>query len=215
MRKTKQTGHWRNGFSLIELLLAIALFAVISLLCYRALSSLLQLEQALNQQDRQWQAVMVLFDTFEQDVRNAVPRSMRISSGQSQPAWLAKTSLSQRNDAQLQFCRLLPVGSIASTFISDNASGMRRIGYRFSQGKIERLTWPLLDGIEQAGTLRLQRLPLLENVRQMQLRYLSANPTQWHDAWPVAQLDEILPRAVELRVTLSSGLQVHRLVSLE
>lgn len=214
-RNAKQRKQKQTGFSLIELLLAIALFAVISLLSYHALSSLLQLEQALNQHDRQWQSVMLLFDTFEQDVRSAVPRSMRISIGQSQQAWLAKTSLSERNDAQLQFCRMPPIARGASFSTVANASIIRRVGYRFSLGKIERLTWPLLDGISQAGTMLPERLALLENVRRMQLRYLSANPAQWHDRWPLPQQDEILPRAVELRVTLDSGQIVHRLVSLE
>ena len=122
-----------RGFTLIEALLALAIFGVIAVLAYRATAS--------------------LFSRFEADIRQAVPRSVRAGAGR-EPAWLGTMFGGQ---SALVFTRA------GSEFSPEPAPAGQRIGYRLREGTIElaiprtvRLTLTLADGarIDRWFTLR-------------------------------------------------------------
>src|SRR5512144_3334387 len=65
------------GFTLIEVLIALAIMAMLSLLGYRALAALTDSEAQLSAEAQRWRAIDALFARLEADLREAVPRAVR------------------------------------------------------------------------------------------------------------------------------------------
>ena len=80
-----------RGFTLIEALLALAIFGVIAVLSYRATASMAEGEARLSAEAQRWRTLESLFTRFEADIRQAIPRGAR-AGAQREPAWVGTRS---------------------------------------------------------------------------------------------------------------------------
>ena len=71
-------------------------------------------------------------------------------------------------------------------------ASLQRVEYRMTDGRLERLSAPMLDGAQL-----LPPAVLLTGVRDIRLRFFSAG--QWRDSWQ-PEAPDALPAAVELTV---------------
>lgn len=183
-----------RGFTLIEMLVAILILAIMAAMAYRGLNVVLDTQRRLDAENELWRGYALAFTQIGQDLNMAVPRSIRDGSDQIEPALLGKETYLNDDDAQLIF-----------TVMGDPAlpraqNDLRRVGYRLRNGKLEYLVWPSAD---LAPGVRPRVVSLLDNVEKLQFRYLD-DARQWLPTWPVAPTDSAasLPRGVE--VTLQS-----------
>ena len=84
-------------------------------------------------------------------------------------------------------------------------SSLRRIGYQLEEQELVRYAWAVLDRAQNSEPVEQS---LLDNVTEMQLRYLGAD-AEWQDSWPpvagsVAGATVILPLAVSRCQLVSS-----------
>ena len=189
-----------RGFTLIEVLLAIAIVALIAVLGYRAVASLSESETRLAAEAMRWRTLDLFFARLEGDLRQAVPRPARLSDAR-EPAWLGAADAA--GNGALAFSRAGP------EFTLEPRSAGQRLAYRYRNGAIEVLYWAGYDrprGAEPAA------YTLLDGVARFELAYL-ARDGLWADAWPRAG-DSELPRAVRVRLTLASGEVVERWLAL-
>jgi general secretion pathway protein J len=184
-----------RGFTLIEALLALAIFAVIAVLAYRATSALTDGETRLSSEAQRWRTLEALFTRFEADIRQAVPRSVRTGAAR-EPAWLGSVA---GNQSALVFTRA------GSEFSIEPAPAGRRVGYRLHEGTIELAYWRELDHSDSAQPIVY---PLVGDVAGFQLEYLTANGA-WRDRWPLLGEADV-PRAVRLTLTLADGARIDR-----
>ena len=202
-----------GGFTLVEVLVALAIFAVLSALSYRSLDALLQTRQRINEESSRWREVMLFFNRFEQDVQRHANRGIRNSNTAFEPSWKANPYMNGDDDAQLALS-ILGNPEQPGTLMDS-----RRIGYRLRGGSIEQVVWPALD---IAPGTRPMAYTVLHHVKTLQMRYLyttnsaGSKPTyQWTDRWPVAASnDGETPRAVEVKVVLHTGEPLTRLIQL-
>jgi general secretion pathway protein J len=197
-----------RGFTLIEVLIALTIFAVMSALAYRGLTSILDARDRVAQENRKWREVAVFFARLEADLVNAVARDIRNSNNLTEAAFIGNTTFAKESEGQLMFTRMGLPGA------SGTLAAPQRLGYRLKQGTIEELVWPVLDqGQRTVPTIQ----PLLERVNTLQLRYLDAS-NQWRDVWPGLSTGTTtvapLPKAVEVALTLESGEIITRLLLL-
>jgi general secretion pathway protein J len=185
------------GFTLIEVLLALAIFAVISVLAYRATAALTDGETQLSAEALRWRTLEALFARFEGDLRQAVPRASRQGSG-IEPAWLGVPADSSGN-AALVFTRA------GAEFVDDPGIAGQRIGYRLRGHAIEIAYWPRLDN---ASDVAPTVYALVDGVTAFRIAYLSRSGA-WRNAWP-AQDEPPLPRAVRVDLTLDNGEAIER-----
>ena len=80
-----------HGFTLIEVLLALAIFGVIAVLAYRATATLTESEAQLASEAQRWRTLEALFTRFEADVRQAIPRPSRTGASSELP-WVGAVS---------------------------------------------------------------------------------------------------------------------------
>jgi general secretion pathway protein J len=190
----------RSGFTLLEVLIAIAIVALLALMGYRALAALSDSEVRLSAEAARWRTLDLFFARLEADLRQAVPRPARSGAGR-EPAWLAVADAS--GDATLAFSRAGP------EFAVDPGSAGQRLGYRLRNGTVEVLYWAGYDRPRDSEPIAYA---LLSGVAQFRLSYLTADG-RWVESWPLAG-DADLPRAVRVAVTLASGEAIERWLAL-
>ena len=199
----------KNGFTLIEVLIAITIFAVMSAFAYRALSSILVARDRVAQENQKWRGVSTLFARMEADLANATARSIRNSSNLQEDAFVGKLTFGNDNEGQIMFTRMGLPGA------NGTLAAPQRLGYRIKQGSIEELVWPVLD---QGPRTVPAVYPLLSGVSTFTLRYLDTN-NAWQSSWPPLTTGPTpahnIPRAVEVALTLESGETITRLLLLK
>lgn len=188
-----------QGFTLVELLTALLILALLALMSYRSLGAVLDARDHVREESGKWRAVQAFFARFERDADLAAPRPVREGSG-SAPAWLGLPDA--RLDPRLQFTRFAAVNGVDSP---------RRVGYGLNANhQIELWVWP---GLDLAPTVRPARYAVLDGVSAFDLQYLDGRGA-WVSAWPSASGDAPIPRAVRVRVVLTSGEQIVRVFAL-
>jgi general secretion pathway protein J len=194
----------RRGFTLLEVLIAVAIVAVIALLGYRALAALSEAETRLAAEATRWRTLDLFFARLEGDMRQAVARPARSGAVREAP-WvgLVTDSGADGGDSTLAFSRAGPEFNI------EPGSAGQRLGYRLRNGTVEVLYWPSYDRPRDA---QATSYALLADVARFRLTYLARN-NAWIDSWPIAG-DTDLPRAVRVQLTLSSGETIERWLAL-
>jgi len=194
-----------GGFSLVELLVAVAVLAVLASVSFRGLNSVLDAETGVAAETRRWNELAIVTSHLGHDLSLAVDRPVRNDSGGDRPALsLRQVSGATAGDAGAQLA-LTRLGEGAS------ASGeLRRVAWRLREGVLEYLVWPAVD----AATGALPAVsPVLENVADLQLRALGDDGL-WYSAWPASSRGLGLPRAVEVQLLLAGGARISRLFPL-
>jgi general secretion pathway protein J len=190
----------RSGFTLLEVLIAIAIVALLALMGYRALSALSESESRLSAEATRWRTLDLFFARLEADLREAVPRPAR-SGAAREAAWLA--AVDAAGNGALAFSRAGP------DFAIDPGSVGQRLGYRLRNGSIEVLYWP---GYDRPRNGEPAAYALLSGVTQFRLSYLTGTGI-WVDSWPIGG-EADLPRATRVMVTLASGEEIERWLAL-
>ena len=194
-----------SGFTLIEVLVALVVFAVLSGLAYRSLSVVLDSRRHIDRENHKWREVALFFARLEQDVATAVPRPVRDAGDAVAPAVAGTPTPARAYEGQLVLTR--------TAFAADpgGAESPRRLGYRLRNGTVELLAWAVLDqGPRTAPTV----VAALRDVKEMQVRFLDRRG-QWHVQWPPAGAtapQKAVPAGVEVALTLVSGERVVRLM---
>ncbi len=192
-----------RGFTLLELLVAIGIFALISGIAYGSLTRLMNDRVRLESEHEFWRTLSLAFTRIEDDLSHSRERSVRDVIGFTQPAFRGQpTDIRAIAAPSMEFTR----GGVIS-FSSGARSDLQRVAYRLVDGTLKRLTWPVLDlGLQTAPI----ETPLLSNVEEFRVRFY-APAGAWLDLWPADGINEILPRGVELKVTLKGRGEFTRL----
>jgi general secretion pathway protein J len=202
-------GRRRNsravGFTLVELLVALAIFAIMSGFAYRALNSMLESREALAKESRKWRDVALFVGRVERDLGAVLPR--RATSALGTP--LAPLSSSVDLGPGVAGLALSRSGNM----LAGNASAApQRVAYRLNEGRVERLAWASVDAAprdEPAGT------PVLADTAALAFRFLDPKAFEWRADWGLpGNAAQALPAAVEMTLTLASGERVVRLFDL-
>ena len=177
--------HRTGGFTLIELLIALAVFAVLSVVAYGGLQVALEARQRVEAQAARLAELQLAFTVIGRDLEQAVNRPVRDEFGDRMQAMTGA-------GAQIEFTRAgwrNPAGL--------QRSELQRVGYILTGSELRRLSWPILDRTQ--GTEPRDAV-LLAGVEGFELRFLDGQG-QWLAFWPAPLADPqatALPRAVEV-----------------
>lgn len=198
-----------RGFTLLELLVALAVFAIMATAAYSGLRNVLFTRAAVEAQNRRLAAVQLAVFRLEQDVAQTVPRGVRDEYGDPQPALSGGELL----DDALTLTRAgwdNPLGQPRAT--------LQRVAYRLREGQLWRLHWDVLD---RGGPVQPREILLLDQVQEFRVRFLDGDD-EWRNDWP-PRPDERAgdppnpntpPRAVEITLTLEDWGAITRLLLL-
>lgn len=179
-----------RGFTLLELLIAIALFALLGVGTYRLLDSVLRADEATRTQEQRLRELTRGMASFERDLRQILARPVRAPYGDPRAALLGEG----RERQTLELTRggwRNPTDTLRS--------GLQRVRWEVRDGHWERHYWRVLD---QAQDSQPRAQQVLAGVSGWRLRYLNQDGI-WQDSWPDGADEHSLtqlPRAVELRL---------------
>ena len=189
-----------RGFTLIEVLLALLILAVIAVLGYRAVSSLSDSETKLSNEATRWRTLDLFFARLEGDLRQAMPRPARFGDARM-PAWIGSADVN--GNSTLEFSRAGP------EFALEAGSAGQRLAYGFHDGTVEVRYWASYD---RPLNVEPTAYPLVADIAQFHLSYLTRGG-EWSDVWPLSGEPD-LPRAVRAQLALASGESIERWLAL-
>ena len=198
-----------SGFTLLEVLVAVGIFALFSAMAYGGLLRILDTRERLETERDYWRGLTLSFLLIEDDLAQARPRSVRDPAGINPlPAFRGQPVDSRAlGDPSLEFTRG------GQMLIGDGArSDLQRVGYRLRDGTLWRLVWPALD---RPPVSEPREAPLLEQVEAMRVRFY-APAGGWVDYWPAttqsgaAPVANTLPAAVEMTLKIEGRGEIVR-----
>lgn len=196
----------QRGFTLIEIMISVIIFAIISAISYRIITSLITTKEIAGGAQEKWGSLSLINSNMGNAWNRVIPLVVRDVNGSILPALQGKPTLSGNYDSQLEMT--------LSGYVGDDVYGTtapRRIGYRFNQGSLYLVTWPQLN---RALTTVPQIDLLIDNVKSFAALYLYPDK-QWRDSWPPVGGDPtVLPKAVKIQYQLKSGESIERVKEL-
>ena len=195
-----------RGFTLLELLIAIAIFALLGLGTYRMLDSVLQTDQVTRAHEQQLRELVRAMAAFERDVLQVQVRPTRDPFGDPRAALLGEDLESPALELTRSGWRN-PLGQPRAS--------LQRVRWQLSGEQWQRRYWTVLD---QAQDSQPQIQQALDGVTQLQLRYLDQQGL-WQSSWPPLEKNpdealKVLPQAIELVLQHRRYGEVRRLLRL-
>lgn len=189
-----------GGFTLIEVLVTLVVFAIMAALAYGGLNSIARTRAALAQQQQAFHDLLRAVATLDRDLREAVQRPVSGNVGQSLPAFAG-------NSNALEFTRLGFANPQA-----EQRSNLERVLYELDDHALKRGRFLVLD---RAATTAPQLTTLRGDIDDFRLRYLDAG-NRWFDSWPPPQAarPDALPRAVEWHLVTRDYGEIVRVIEL-
>lgn len=212
------SGQWQGtsnatgqrGFTLLELLVAMAVFAVVAMMAYGGLRAVLDSRQHTDRASRSLNELQMAFTLLGRDFEQVVARPVRDQFGDL----VAPLRFSPFSDQpRLELVR------------AGGPFGAQRVAWEIREDRLYRLTWTVLDGADPAEPQG--RMPLMgeasaegdepvQGVRAWALRFHYVDETGQFavaETWPLEinpLAPDALPRAVELTLERQDGQQLTR-----
>ena len=206
-----------SGFTLLEVLLAIGITAMIGLGSWQILNSAIRASEATQERLAELNNLQKTMLILSRDLQQVLPRSIRDEYGDYQPAVTTKNEF-----YLLEFSR-----NGWRNPMDDQRSNIQRVAYEFVENKLVRHYWQVLDRSQDSTPVSKT---LLEGVNSINLRFMNESGS-WLDQWPSEETerpagtdntegagdprlkDNQLPKAIEVSMDLVQFGKVKRLYS--
>ncbi len=189
------TAHSCSGYTLVEVLVAVLVFAVMAASAYVALDGLSRAAESHRDHGEQLRALQLAVARMDADLRQIAARPVRDAEGQHQAALvgdrarLTATRAGWGNPGQVR------------------RGHLQRFSWQVDDGRLVRTHWPVTDVVDAS---RAHSEPAI-SAREVSFRYRD-HESGWHDQWPVGDLPpNILPTAIEVELHSESFGRIRRL----
>lgn len=197
-----------QGFTLLELLVALAVFAVLSTMAYGGLRSVLQTQRQTEEAATKLHKIQQAIFYLEKDLLQLVARPIRDEFG----TVIEALKGDEFGEYRLQ---LTHTGRANPNWVA--RSFLQRVAYAMPEDeekKLYRYSWPVLDRTENEP----RKVLLLDNVEELLIQYFNdqdSASTSWPNALNQATSNPaLLPHAIEIILNLTDYGQFRRLIVL-
>jgi general secretion pathway protein J len=160
-----------RGFTLIEILVAVTILAILAVAAYGGLNALIKSREITKAHDQHFKHLQLAMATIERDLEQTSARPIRLASGALAPAMVGGAN----NIPALAFTR---AGRPNPLLL--NHSGLQRVAYLVDNDKLKRVVFPILD---RAMAPDEERRTLLKGVRGLSLAFMDEQH-ETHSHWP-------------------------------
>lgn len=204
-----------RGFTLLEVLLAMAITAMVAVMAYAGLSTAITAAERHGEMVQRLGDVQTAVGWIVRDLRQNVNRPIADARGDTRPALIGN---SQDNEELLELTR-----SGWDNPRGQRRSALQRVHYRLdADHNLWRDHWLVLDRIDDED--HLQQVKLLSGVQSFRIQFLnsdkqsaSTNPLggEWVEQWPATKSEsEKIPLAVQFDIDIEGIGVIRRVVGL-
>ncbi len=198
MSRMAYPSMFRNrGFTLLELMIAIAIFSVIASFVYAGLDIVLDSKQQTEQHLDRLSQLQLGLHLMQQDIEQAVERPIRDEFGDTQPAL--------RSDGFSSIALELTRSGYANP-MKLTRSQLQRVGYQLEEKSLYRLSWPILDRVQDTTP---HRQKLIDGIEKLGISFFDQDMKR-HTSWPPQnqsnpnQPPAALPKGVEVVIEIET-----------
>ena len=198
-----------GGFTLLEMLIAMAVFAVMSLVAYQGLRAVLNADHVTREQAQRLADLQVTLSVLERDLAQVVDVTVRDEFGDPLPP------VRLRAGGEHQLMELVRAGA-------GGEQRLRRTAWQITERGLERRLWPGVDVVD-AQSMRVRHFADLVDEQQQlgmesRFQFIVRTPSGLDrvDAWPPADADAEgsgLPVAIELVLDIPGLGEIRRLLA--
>ncbi|MDM8566100.1 type II secretion system minor pseudopilin GspJ [Candidatus Halobeggiatoa sp. HSG11] len=181
------------GFTLLELLVALAVFAVIAAMAYSGLNTILTARLHIEQQAAQLAELQKIFINLGRDIEQHVQRPIRNQYGDEEPHISGTIN-------QIEFTR-----SGWRNPAQQNRSSLQRVAYHLQADTLIRSYWFVLDRAQDSEPRLIE---LSNNINDMRWYYLD-NKLTWHERWPTTNSAQL--KAIKVILNMEGWGNIERL----
>ncbi|MDH5573056.1 MAG: type II secretion system minor pseudopilin GspJ [Gammaproteobacteria bacterium] len=195
-----------SGFTLLELLVALSIFALISVMAYSGLNSVLKSRLILEKNMDRLSQIQKTMLFMTRDISHLINRDIRDEYGDNKKSLDGSNLNAGLNGPLIELTRTgypNPLGI--------NRSNLQRVAYRIEDNILYRQIWLSID---RAPDSQPYRSALCDKVKSLQFRYMDAS-NNWHDQWPPSDTtyqESSLPKAIEFALELEDWGTITRLL---
>jgi type II secretion system protein J len=196
LRAPAKCGRRDSGFTLIEVMISLLIFGMLCVAGVALLAFSVRAQGATGAKLDDVSALARVSAAMSADFAQARDRRTRNEAGDLLPAFTGESG-----SGSAPMLRLVRGGW--SNVDAARRPGEQKVEYRLTDGNLQRVAYPMLDGAES-----LPPAALLGDVRQVALRYRLDGA--WSDRWQSTPKTP-LPQLVEMRIVRNDGREFRQL----
>ena len=197
-----------SGFTLIEVLISISIFSILSALAYGALNQSLSTSDKLSEKIDRNQGIQRGIRIIEQDLMQLAKRPIRSEIGNTEINALTTNNV---NGYAVEFSRHGWANRLGS-----KRSTLQRVAYNHIDNKLIRYHWNVLD---KTYSNQINANELFDNLNEVTFLFMKDN-NEWIKEWPPIEViqDEsrsILPNAMKITFMFNDLGEIYRLLEIK
>lgn len=191
-----------RGFTLLELLIAVTIFAVIATFVYTGLAVVLDTKKQTDDYLERLTRLQLGLNLMQRDIEQTVERPVRDEFGDPLPAL--------RSGGQSTLLLELTRGGFANPMQLPRST-LQRVGYQLEDETLYRVTWPELDRSQNSEP---NRQPLFDGIKGIEIVYYD-QAMEKKSEWPVQSPTNqpsltTLPKAIEIDLEMDKWGNIRR-----
>jgi general secretion pathway protein J len=192
-----------TGFTLLELMVAVAVLAVMGAMAHQGIGALARNAAAASAASERFGELSFAMTMLERDIRGAAPRPVRDLLGAPEPALVGRA----------ETLTLTRTGW--DNPLAQNRATLQRVTWTRRGDVLTRVSWPVLDRAQ--STVPLEQ-PLLEGVNSVSLEFVATRGEDWISIWPPPLVGEALrepwPEGIRITLDVEGFGRIERIFSL-
>lgn len=216
--------HRHYGFTLVEVIVAIGIFSILSVGCYRIVNGIINAQERVNTHSEKLREISRAIRIIESDFQQIIDRKIIDNNGNLLSAYITDLQSFTNEKIKAEFTRT----GYRNPLFSKRANVVRvSLGYQDEMdqadyktnidkesGYLIRSIWPVLD---RGNNNEPEKQILLAGVLSLDFEYLDANEN-WISEWPplgtASQKSSDIPYAIKLKITMDGDFTIERVFAM-
>ena len=184
-----------NGFTLVEMMVSVAIFGVMASIIFPALIQFLDARESVDNKNKQLISMQKTFLFLAQDIRFASNRLGKDEFGD-----LGKATLSVGEDSLIELTSIYPDLNL------DGLGVPRRVRWVLEDNTLQRIQYPVMDPDSDTRTIKQTLLTGINSV-EIELKEITDSTEQVTSTW---DKETKLPDLLSMTVEMESGIEYQR-----